>query len=276
MGMKTYKPTSPGRRFMKIVSSDGITKKHPEKSLVVSLKSNAGRNNQGVITVRHKGCGHKRNYRVIDFKRDKFNIPAKVTSIEYDPNRNARIALLSYADGEKRYILAPVNINVGDRVISGTDAEIMVGNALPIRNIPDGTIIHNIELRPGCGGQLVRSAGTGAQLMVKEGKYANIKMPSGEIRRVFVDCIATIGQIGNVDYKNISMGKAGRARWMGKRPTVRGTAMNAVDHPHGGGRGKSKGHNIPTSPWGQYAKGGRTRKKKKSDKLIVSSRPRKR
>ena len=276
MPVKKYKPTSPGRRFASYIPSDDITKKTPEKSLLRPLGSKGGRNVQGRIMVRHQGGGHKRKYRLIDFKRDKFNIPAKVVSIEYDPNRNARIALLNYVDGEKRYIIAPLGLTIGGVVTSGPQAEIKVGNALPLENIPEGTIVHNIELHKGNGGQLARSAGSGVQLMAKEGSYAQIKMPSGEIRLVALGCLATIGQVGNVDYKNISLGKAGRSRHLGIRPTVRGTAMNAVDHPHGGGRGKSKGHNIPTSPWGINAKGFKTRKQKPSDKMIISRRPKKR
>lgn len=276
MPIKKYKPTSPGRRFASVVPTDDITRKTPEKSLLRPLSSKGGRNVQGHLTVRHQGGGHKRKYRLIDFKRDKFNIPAKVATIEYDPNRNARIALLHYVDGEKRYIIAPLGLGVGEVVVSGPQVEIKVGNALPLENIPEGTILHNIELRRGNGGQLARSAGSGVQLMAKEGAYAQIKMPSGEIRLVGIGCLATIGQVGNVDHKNISLGKAGRSRHMGIRPTVRGTAMNAVDHPHGGGRGKSKGNKIPTSPWGINAKGFKTRKSKPSDKMIIIRKPKKR
>lgn len=276
MAIKNYKPTSPARRFMSIVTSDDITKKTPEKSLLVPLISKGGRNSEGHLTVRHQGGGHKRTYRLIDFKRDKFNIPAKVAGIEYDPNRNSRIALLHYADGEKRYIVAPLGLNVGETLMSGPQADIKVGNALPLSNIPEGTVIHNIEMRKGCGGQLVRSAGTGAQLMAKEADYAQVRMPSGEVRLIHMGCLATIGQVGNIDHKNISIGSAGRSRHMGIRPTVRGTAMNAVDHPHGGGRGKSKGHNIPVSPWGVLAKGGKTRhRKSRTNNMIVSKRPKK-
>ncbi|MFH1783945.1 MAG: 50S ribosomal protein L2 [bacterium] len=276
MAVKKYKPTSPGRRFASVVTSDDITTKTPEKSLLRPLKSKGGRNVQGRITVRHQGGGHKRKYRLIDFKRDKKGIPAKVATIEYDPNRNSRIALLHYLDGEKRYIIAPLGLTVGDKVVSGPEAEIKAGNALPISSIPEGTIIHNIELREGCGGQMARSAGAAVQLMAKEGDFAQLKMPSGEMRLVRVGCMATIGQVGNVDHKNITLGKAGRKRHMGIRPTVRGTAMNATDHPHGGGRGKSKGNKIPVSPWGINAKGFRTRKQKHSDKMIVARRPKKR
>ncbi len=277
MAIRKCKPTSPGRRFVTMIPSDDITKKTPEKLLLRPLKSKGGRNAQGRLTVRHQGGGHKRKYRIIDFKRDKFNIPARVADIEYDPNRNARIALLNYFDGEKRYIIAPVGLNLGEILMSGPKADVKTGNALPLGNIPAGSIVHNIELRQGNGGQLVRSAGTGAQLMAKEGNYAHIKMPSGEVRLVNLNCLATIGQVGNLDHKNISIGNAGRSRHLGIRPTVRGTAMNAVDHPHGGGRGKSKGHNIPVSPWGIEAKGFKTRKKKHlTNKMIVTRRPKNR
>ena len=251
---------------------DEITATEPEKGLVVPLKKKGGRNCYGRITVRHRGGGHKRLYRIIDFKRDKHGVPAKVASIEYDPNRSARIALLHYADGEKRYILAPLGLEVGATVVSGEDVDIKVGNALPLRSIPLGTLIHNIELRPGKGGQLVRSAGTAAQIVAKEGKYAHINLPSGEVRLVLQECYATIGQLGNVDHENISMGKAGRMRWLGIRPTVRGTAMNPVDHPHGGGEGKSKGGNHPMTPWGLPTKGYKTRRNKLTEKFIITRR----
>jgi large subunit ribosomal protein L2 len=272
VAVKSYKPTSPGRRFITVSSFDEITTDKPEKSLLMPLKRNAGRNSRGKITVRHRGGGHKRQYRMIDFKRTKDGIPANVATIEYDPNRSARIALLHYVDGEKRYILAPVGLEVGMTILSGQDADIKVGNALPLRNIPLGTMIHNIELHPKAGGQLVRSAGTAAQLMAKEGKYVHIRMPSGEMRLVLQDCRATIGQVGNVEHENITIGKAGRTRWMGVRPTVRGVTMNPVDHPHGGGEGRSPIGGHPLTPWGKPALGPRTRKKKKSDRLIVKRR----
>ncbi len=272
MGIKRFKPTSPGIRFMTVSTFEEITKDEPEKSLVVPLKSTGGRNNQGRITVRFRGGGHKRKYRIIDFKRDKWGVPAKVAAIEYDPNRSARIALLHYADGEKRYIIAPEGLKVGDTVMSGPDAEIKVGNALPLKNIPLGTFIHNIELIPGKGGQIARAAGTYAQLMAKEGDYAHVRLPSGEVRLIHVNCMATIGQVGNIDHENIVIGKAGRNRWLGRRPHVRGTAMNPVDHPHGGGEGKTKGKH-PVSPWGWCTKGMKTRKPKKaSDRFIVQRR----
>ncbi len=272
MGIRKNKPTSPGVRFQTYPTFDEITKKEPEKSLLAPLKSKAGRNNNGRITVRHRGGGHKRRYRIIDFKREKIDIPAKVASIEYDPNRSARIALLFYVDGEKRYIIAPLKLAVGDKIISSSEADIKPGNALPLKNIPLGTVIHNIEMRVGQGGQLVRSAGAGAQLMAKEGKYAFIKLPSSEVRKILIGCRATIGQIGNIEHENISIGKAGRARWVGRRPKVRGVAMNPVDHPHGGGEGKSSGGRHPVTPWGVPTKGYRTRNKKSSDRLIVTRR----
>ena len=273
MGIKTYKPTSPGLRFRTGSDFSEITKTEPEKSLIVPLKKKAGRNNKGRITVRHKGGGHKRLYRIIDFKRNKDGIPAKVKSIEYDPNRSARIALLSYADGEKRYIIAPLGLKVGDTVLSGEGADIKPGNSLKLKDIPVGTVIHNVELRPGKGGQLARSAGTYAQLLSKEGKYCHVRLPSGEIRLILAECKATIGQVSNPDHENIKIGKAGRSRWLGIRPTVRGTAMNPIDHPHGGGEGRSKGGRHPVTPWGQPTKGYKTRKKNKpSDKYIVSRR----
>ena len=276
MGIKKFKPTSPGRRFVTVSTFEEVTTNEPEKSLLEPLKKQSGRNASGRITVRHRGGGHKRKYRIIDFKRDKDGIPAKVASIEYDPNRSARIALLHYADGEKRYILAPAGLKTGQLIESGPEADIKVGNALPIRNIPLGTMIHNLELYPGAGGQLVRSAGTSAQLMAKEGKYAHIRMPSGEMRLLLQVCRATIGQVGNTDHENITIGKAGRKRWMGIRPTVRGVVMNPVDHPHGGGEGRSPIGMNPVTPWGKPALGARTRKKKKpSDRLIVKRRGKK-
>ena len=276
MAIKKYKPTTPGRRNMTGFTFEEITKKEPEKSLVVSLNSTGGRNSQGRITARHRGGGHKRKYRIIDFKRNKDGVPAKVAAIEYDPNRSARIALLHYLDGEKRYILAPVGLQVGDMVESGPNADIKPGNALPIANIPVGTIIHNIELQPGKGGQLARSAGTSAQLMAKEGNYGTVRLPSGEFRLVLQTCRATVGQVGNVDHENMVIGKAGRSRYLGKRPHVRGVAMNPVDHPHGGGEGKAPiGRPGPVTPWGKPTLGARTRKKKASDRLVVRSRRKK-
>jgi len=273
VALKTYRPTSPGRRGMSGYTFEEITRDKPEKSLLVPLKKRAGRNNRGKITVRHRGGGAKRRLRIIDFKRDKADIPGRVAAIEYDPNRSARIALIYYADGEKRYIIAPVGLNVGDTVMSGNGAEIKPGNALPMRLIPTGTQIHNIELQKGRGGQVVRSAGASAQLMVKEGEYALIRLPSGEIRRVRSDCLASIGQIGNVEHQNISLGKAGRKRHMGWRPTVRGSAMTPRDHPHGGGEGRAPvGLPGPKTPWGKPALGYKTRKPKASDRMIVKRR----
>lgn len=274
MGIKKFKPTSAGRRFQTVSDFAEITKKEPEKSLLAPLKKKAGRNNYGRITTRHVGGGHKRRYRIIDFKRNKYGVPGRVDAIEYDPNRSARIALIVYADGEKRYIIAPNGLKVGDAVTSGPDADIKSGNALPIRRIPLGTVVHNIELTPGKGAQLARSAGTSAQLMAKEGSYAHLRLPSGEVRMVHLDCYATIGQVGNPEHELISVGKAGRKRWLGVRPTVRGTAMNPVDHPHGGGEGKATPGRHPVTPWGKPTLGYRTRGKKESDKYIV--RPRKR
>ncbi len=274
MPVKKFKPTSPGRRHMTVSTFEEITTDKPEKSLVEPLKKNAGRNSQGRVTVRHQGGGHKRLYRIIDFKRNKDGIPAKVATIEYDPNRSARIALLNYADGEKRYIIAPHGLQVGDTVVSGPDADIKVGNTLPMKYIPAGTILHNIELKPGKGGQLCRSAGSSAQLMAKEGKYVHLRLPSGEVRLVLSECRATIGQVGNLDHENITIGKAGRSRWKNKRPSVRGVVMNPVDHPHGGGEGRSPiGRKTPVTPWGKPAIGGKTRKKNNpTDKYIVKSR----
>jgi large subunit ribosomal protein L2 len=271
--VKKVKPTSPGRRFQAYSTFAEVTCREPEKSLLKPLRKTGGRNVNGRITARHRGGGHKRHYRVIDFRRDKINIPAKVATIEYDPNRSARIALLNYVDGEKRYILAPLNLEVGDTVLSSDNADIQPGNTLPLANIPLGTHIHNIELRLGKGGQMVRSAGTYAQLMAKENRYALIKLPSGEVRMVLLNCRATIGQLGNVIHENIALGKAGRKRWLGRRPKVRGVAMNPVDHPMGGGEGRSSGGRHPCSPWGVPSKGFKTRdKSKKSSRLIVKRR----
>ncbi len=274
MGIKKYSPTSPARRFMTVSTFEEITKKEPEKSLLEPLKKQGGRNSYGRITVRHQGGGAKQKYRVIDFKRDKDGIKAKVAAIEYDPNRTANIALLTYADGEKRYIIAPEGLKTGDIIESGENADIRPGNALPLINIPVGSFIHNIELKPGKGGQMVRAAGNAAQLMAKEGDYAQIRLPSGEVRMVRINCKATIGQVGNHEHENVSIGKAGRKRWMGIRPTVRGVVMNPVDHPHGGGEGKSPiGRPSPVTPWGKPTLGLKTRKKnKKSDKFIVKRR----
>ena len=274
MALKSFRPTSPGLRQMTVSSFEEVTAKKPEKSLTAPLSKKAGRNNQGRITVRHRGGGEKRLYRIIDFKRNKDNIPAKVASIEYDPNRSANIALLHYADGEKRYILAPEGLKVGVKVESGEKADIKPGNALPLANIPVGTTIHNIEMKPGKGGQLVRGAGNSAQLMAKEGRYAQVRMPSSEVRMILVDCKATIGEVGNGDHGNITIGKAGRKRHLGFRPTVRGVVMNPNDHPHGGGEGRSPvGRKHPVTPWGRPALGQRTRKKtNSSDKFIVRRR----
>ncbi len=273
MPLKIYRPTSPGRRGMTGATFEEITKSKPEKSLLLPLKKKAGRSNQGKITVRHRGGGAKRRLRLLDFKRDKLGIPGRVASIEYDPNRSARIALIYYADGEKRYILAPSELNVGNIIKSGSDAEIKPGNALPLKLMPTGTLIHNIELEVGGGGQLVRSAGVAAQLMAKEGEHALVRLPSGELRRIRSDCMATIGQVGNVDHRSISLGKAGRKRWLGVRPTVRGSAMSPRDHPHGGGEGRSPiGMPGPKTPWGKPAMGYRTRKPKASDRMIIKRR----
>jgi large subunit ribosomal protein L2 len=272
MAVKKFKPTSPGRRFMAISSFDEITKKSPEESLLEPRKKNAGRNFVGHITVRHRGGGHKVMYRRIDFKRSKDGVPAKVASIEYDPNRSARIALLHYRDGEKRYIVAPLGVKVGDVLESGPNADIKTGNALPLSSIPVGTVIHNIELSPGQGAKLVRTAGGSAQLMAKEGDYAQVRMPSGEVRRIAVVCRATIGQIGNIEHENQVVGKAGRTRWLGRRPHVRGIAMNPVDHPHGGGEARSTAGRPPTTPWGEMTMGKKTRRNKRTDKFIVKRR----
>lgn len=276
MPVKNYKPTSPGRRHRTGEDFSDITRKKPEKSLLVSLRKKAGRNNQGKITVRHKGGGVKRRYRLIDFRRDKVGIPAYVASIEYDPNRSARIALLKYKDGEKRYIIAPLKLKVGDEVLSGEKAPLKEGNNLPLQKIAEGSFIYNIELKKGKGGQMVRAAGTSAQLLSKEGKYAQIRLPSREIRLVHLECSATLGQVGNLEHEDITIGKAGKSRWLGRRPHVRGSAMNPVDHPHGGGEGRSGPGRHPVTPWGQPTKGKKTRKKKKSsDKYIVQRRRKK-
>ncbi|HHY98475.1 MAG TPA: 50S ribosomal protein L2 [Firmicutes bacterium] len=273
MGIKNYRPVTPGRRQMTVSDFEEITKVEPEESLLAPLRKKGGRNAYGRITVRQRGGGHKRMYRIIDFKRDKDGIPAKVASIEYDPNRSARIALLNYVDGEKRYILAPLGLNVGDTVMSGPGADIKPGNALPLAQIPTGTMIHNIELVPGKGGQLVRAAGMGAQLLAKEGEYAHVRLPSTEVRLISLNCKATIGQVGNVEHENVTLGKAGRKRWLGRRPEVRGVVMNPVDHPHGGGEGKAPvGRKSPVSPWGWPTLGYKTRKPKASDKFIVRRR----
>jgi large subunit ribosomal protein L2 len=272
MAVKKYKPTSAGRRFITTADFSGITKKDPEKSLLEVRQKHSGRNNNGHITTRHKGGGTRKQYRIIDFKRSKDAIPAKVAAIEYDPNRTARIALLHYRDGEKRYILAPVGLEVGTIIESGEKADIKIGNALPLANIPLGTVIHNIELRPGEGGKLVRSAGSSAQLMAKEGMYAQVRMPSGEVRKIQMVCRATIGQLGNVEHENEVIGKAGRSRHLGKRPSVRGIAMNPVDHPHGGGEARSTSGRPPTTPWGQMTMGKKTRRNKRTANMIVRKR----
>ncbi|MGQ9618104.1 MAG: 50S ribosomal protein L2 [Candidatus Aminicenantia bacterium] len=273
MGIKVYKPVTPSLREKTGYTFEELTREEPYKPLVLPLKKSGGRNNKGKICIRFRGGGHKRAYRIIDFRRDKIGIEGVVESIEYDPNRSARIALIKYADGERRYILCPLGLKVGDKIISSEkEADILPGNSLPIRYIPVGTIIHNIELRKGRGGQLVRSAGAGAQILAKEGAYAHIKLPSSEVRLIHLDCMATVGQVGNLEHENISIGKAGRTRWLGRRPHVRGTAMNPVDHPHGGGEGKTKGGRIPVTPWGQYTKGYKTRKNKRTSKFIVKRR----
>ena len=275
MPIRKFKPTSAGQRFRSVSGFDDVTKTEPEKGLTKSMKKTGGRNNNGRITRRHQGGGHKRLYREVDFKRTKDGVPARVAAIEYDPNRSARIALLHYADGAKSYILAPARVTVGARIESGPEADIRPGNALPLANIPTGTLVHNVELKPGKGGQMARSAGSGVQLVAKDGGFATLRLPSGEMRRVTLTCRATVGQVGNVDHENISSGKAGRSRWLGKRPSVRGSAMNPVDHPHGGGEGKSKGGRHPVTPWGVPTLGKRTRRKhKESDKLIVRGRRR--
>lgn len=272
MGLKSFRPVTPSLRFKTVTTFEDITKARPEKSLVVPKMKTGGRNNVGRLSVRHRGGGHKQLYRIIDFRRDKTGIPAKVAAIEYDPNRSARIALLHYADGEKRYIIHPVGLQIGATVVSGPEADILVGNALPLKNIPLGTTIHNIEMRKGRGAQLARSAGSAAQLVAKEGDYAQVKMPSGEVRQIHIECLATIGQVGNLDHSNVSYGKAGRRRWLGKRPAVRGVAMNPVDHPHGGGEGKTSGGRHPVTPWGQPTRGYKTRNNKRTDRFIVKRR----
>ena len=273
MGIKKLKPTTPGTRFKSNFTFEEITKSSPEKSLTVALRKSGGRNNLGRITARHIGGGHKRRYRKIDFKRDKHGVPAKVFSIEYDPNRSARIALLHYADGEKRYIIAPNGLKVGDKISSGSGSEISVGNTLPLKEMPLGSFVHNVEIKPGKGGQLGRSAGSSLQLMAREGNFAQLKMPSGEVRLISINCLATYGMVGNSEHENISLGKAGRTRWLGKRSYVRGVAMNPVDHPMGGGEGKTSGGGHPVSPWGQKAKGLKTRRRKNlSNKYIVKRR----
>jgi len=272
MAIRKVKPRSPGSRFVTYPDFKDVTRKEPEKSLVEPLKKNGGRNCYGRITLRHRGGGHKRLYRIIDFRREKENVPAKVASIEYDPNRSARIALLHYLDGEKRYILAPVGLKVGDTVVSSDTADIKPGNCLRLERMPLGTVVHNVEMKPGKGGQLVRSAGSGAQLMAKEGRHAILRLPSGEMRMVPIVCRATVGQVGNIEHENLSVGKAGRKRWLGRRPKVRGVAMNPVDHPMGGGEGRSSGGRHPCTPWGKPTKGYRTRKTKPSDKLIIRRR----
>jgi len=274
MAIKKFSPTTPSRRYMTVVSREGITKQTPEKSLVEPLRKTGGRNNTGRVTSRFISGGHKQGYRVIDFKRDKTGVPAKVASIEYDPNRSARIALLHYVDGEKRYIIAPQGLEVGATVSSGPDADILVGNALPLKNIPAGTVVHNIELRPGKGAQMARSAGAQAQLVSRDGGVALLKLPSGEVRRVAVECMATVGSVGNSDHENVSLGKAGRSRWLGRSPHNRGVSMNPVDHPHGGGEGKTSGGRHPVTPWGQPTRGYKTRNNKRTDKNIVNRRSR--
>jgi len=274
MALISRKPTSPGRRFQTASDFAELTRAKPEKSLVKTLKRTGGRNNHGRITTRHRGGGHKRRYRLIDFKRNKVGVPARVAAIEYDPNRTVRIALLHYVDGDKSYILAPQELQVGDQVIASTEADIKAGNSLPLQNIPAGTLVHNVELKPGKGGQLARAAGAYVQLMAKEGKYAHLKLPSGEVRMVLLNCKATIGQLSNADQENVSLGKAGRTRWQGRRPHVRGVAMNPVDHPMGGGEGKSSGGRHPCTPWGVPTKGFKTRKPKDSDRYIIKHRTR--
>jgi large subunit ribosomal protein L2 len=270
--LKKFDPTSPGRRFMTALTFEEITKDRPEKALTEPKKRSGGRNNKGRITIWWRGGGHKKRYRTVDFRRDKVGVPAKVAAVEYDPNRSARLALLHYADGEKRYILWPDGLAVGATVVSSDTADILPGNCLPLRAIPAGTAVHNLELRPGKGGQIVRSAGGAAQLVAKEGEYAQVKLPSGEVRKVLVDCKATVGQIGNIDHKNVSYGKAGRKRWLGRKPHNRGVVMNPVDHPHGGGEGKTSGGRHPVTPWGKPTKGAKTRRNKRTQKFIVKRR----
>ncbi len=275
MGIKTYRPYTETRRFQTGLTFDEITTSEPYRPLLEPKQRISGRNNQGRLTIWRRGGGHKRQYRIIDFKRDKFGIAARVATIEYDPNRSAFISLLHYVDGEKRYILYPHGLKVGDKVVSGPEADIIAGNALPLKHIPVGTMVHNIELRQGKGGQMVRSAGGSAQLLSKEGEYAQVRLPSGEVRKVHVDCMATVGQLGNLDHENVTVGKAGRTRWLGRRPTVRGVAKNPVDHPHGGGEGKTSGGRHPVTPWGQPTRGYKTRNNKATDRFIVKRRERK-
>jgi large subunit ribosomal protein L2 len=273
MPIRKYKPTSPGRRFQTVQAIDEVTTREPFKPLVEPLQKSGGRNNHGELTSWWRGGGHKRQYRLIDFKRDKRDIPGKVATIEYDPNRSARIALVHYVDGDKRYILQPNGLKVGDTVVAGDNVDILPGNALPLKNIPLGTLVHNVELKPGRGGQIARGAGSAVQVIAKEGEYATVKMPSGELRRINIECLATIGQVGNLDHENVSLGKAGRSRWLGKRPHVRGVAMNPVDHPLGGGEGKTSGGRHPVSPWGMPTKGYKTRNRKVTDRFIIQRRP---
>ena len=272
MGIKQYKPTSAGRRFQTVQVFDEVTTSEPYKPLTEPLGKSGGRDNHGHLTSWWRGGGHKRTYRIVDFKRDKRNIPATVSTVEYDPNRSARIALVTYADGEKRYILQPAGLKVGDQIVAGDEVDILPGNALPLRNIPLGTLVHNVELKPGKGGQIARSAGSAVQVVAKEGLYVSVKMPSSEIRQIHLDCFATIGQVGNIDKENVSVGKAGRSRWLGKRPHVRGVAMNPVDHPLGGGEGKTSGGRHPVTPWGKPTKGYKTRGRRPSDRFIVKRR----
>jgi len=272
MGIKAYRPYTETRRYQTTLTFEELTTARPYKPLLEKRDRISGRNNHGELTIRHRGGAHKRHYRIVDFKRDKIGIPARVSTVEYDPNRSAFIALVNYADGDKRYILYPLGLKVGDKILAGPEADIVVGNALPLKNIPVGTMIHNIEMRVGKGGQLVRSAGGAAQLLAKEGEYAQVRLPSGEVRKIHVDCMASIGQVGNVDHENITIGKAGRKRWMGIRPTVRGVVMNPVDHPHGGGEGKTSGGRHPVTPWGQPTRGYKTRRNPQTDKWIVKRR----
>jgi large subunit ribosomal protein L2 len=273
MAIRSYKPTSPGRRFQTVQDFAEVTESRPYKPLTENLKKSGGRNNHGEVTIWWRGGGHRRLYRIIDFKRDKLGIPGKIVTVEYDPNRSARIALVQYADGEKRYILQPSGLKVGDSIVAGDNVDILPGNTLPLKNMPLGTQIHNVELRPGKGGQIARSAGSSVQLVAKEGEYASVKMPSGEVRRINIECRATVGQVGNLDHENISLGKAGRSRWLGKRPHVRGVAMNPVDHPLGGGEGKTSGGRHPVTPWGMPTKGFKTRNHKATDRFIIQRRP---
>ena len=272
MAIRKYKPTSAGRRFQTVQTFDEITETTPYKPLTEPLSKSGGRNNRGRVTIWQRGGGHKRTYRVIDFKRDKKDVPGKVATVEYDPNRSARIALISYADGDKRYILQPLGVKVGDTIVAGDKVDILPGNALPLKNIPLGTQLHNVELKPGKGGQIARGAGSSVQLIAKEGKYASLRLPSGEVRRILKECVATVGQVGNVDHENVTLGKAGRKRWLGRRPNVRGVAMNPVDHPHGGGEGRTSGGRDPVTPWGVPTKGYRTRNNKRTGTMIIRRR----